>query len=86
MSTQPESSWHIEKGVPLALIVTIAVQTASMIWWAAGINGRVDNLEKQVAAASWQSERIIRIDERLNSVQSNVSDIKNLLQTSKRRF
>jgi hypothetical protein len=34
MTTEP---WHLDKRIPIALIVTIALQTAMAVWWAAAI-------------------------------------------------
>jgi TolA-binding protein len=39
MTTEP---WHLDRKVPLALIVTIILQTGLGIWWASGLTSRVD--------------------------------------------
>lgn len=40
--TEPREPWHLDRKVPLALIVTILLQTGLGVWWAAGLTSRVD--------------------------------------------
>jgi hypothetical protein len=77
-------TWHIEKGIPLALIATMVAQIAIAGWWAASIDTRLASLEKRDTTAAAQGETIIRLDERLKVLQSDVVDIKRIIQSSKR--
>lgn len=43
-------AWHLDRRVPIALIVTLAVQTAGMVWWAASLSSRVDEQSRRVVA------------------------------------
>jgi len=36
--------------VPIALIMSLAVQTAGMVWWAASLSSRVDEQSRRVVA------------------------------------
>ena len=77
MELQPRiESWHLDKKVPLALILAMAVQTIGVIWWAASLSTRVDHQERQIAGLvvsdqqSRQEARRIgewlsRVDERI---------------------
>lgn len=56
------SGWHLDKRVPLALIITIIIQTAGAFWWAATITARVDTIEGQIEAASGRGERLTRVE------------------------
>ena len=47
MAEQPEH-WHLDKRVPIALIVAIAVQSTAAVWWAATQTARVDAVERTV--------------------------------------
>ena len=38
--------WHLDKRVPIAIILAIFVQTAGVVWWAARLENRVVTLEK----------------------------------------
>jgi len=53
LTTEP---WHLDKRIPIALIVTIALQTAMGVWWAAAITTRQTYLEARVALHDAQIE------------------------------
>lgn len=74
-----DDHWSVDKKIPLALIVSMFIQTVCVVWWASDINSRVDVLEKQQTSSAGQAEIVIRLDERLNNVQRDVTDIKSLL-------
>jgi hypothetical protein len=46
-TTEP---WHLDKRVPIALILALVMQTAGMVWWAAGLTHRVDQHAREIAA------------------------------------
>lgn len=48
MNKSPTEPWHLDKRVPAALIITILVQSAAAVWFAATLNGRVFVLERDV--------------------------------------
>lgn len=83
--------WHLDKRVPVALIVTIMMQTAAAIWWASALSQRMTAIEQDTAAlAVIESEREARIralelgasrtDERLITIQTALSRIERLLE------
>ena len=41
METVTENSWHLQKGVPIALILAIAIQTAGGVWFISALNSTV---------------------------------------------
>jgi hypothetical protein len=41
--------WHVGKEIPIALIFGMLMQTAGVVWWAASLSGKIDNLAEQVA-------------------------------------
>ena len=41
-------SWHLDRRVPIALILAILLQSGCALWWASSINTRVDALERDV--------------------------------------
>lgn len=83
--SEPEQDrhWHLDRRVPLALIVTILLQTGGIVWWAAGISARVDQLEKQHVSLSPSTERIVRVETKLEAVFDAISEIKVLLRNSR---
>jgi hypothetical protein len=40
--------WHLDRRVPLALILTILLQTGAAVWFAASLQARVDVLERDI--------------------------------------
>lgn len=76
METVGREPWHLDKKVPLALIMAMALQTLGVIWWAASLSTRVDHQERQIIAlnasdaqAKQEARRIgewlSRVDERI---------------------
>lgn len=51
-----DEPWHLDKRVPVALIVTIAMQTMLAIWWAAGLSSDVAALQASDARQDGQIE------------------------------
>lgn len=51
-----DRQWHLDKRVPIALIFAIFMQSAAAVWWAAGINERMDQIERRQEAASLRSQ------------------------------
>jgi hypothetical protein len=73
--------WQIDKHIPLALILTIVLQTATIVWWAAGINHEVADLKQRALSAATQPERIVRLETRLDAISDSLNEIRRLLST-----
>jgi hypothetical protein len=69
-------AFHVDKRVPVALIVTMLVQTAGIVWWAATISAAQANalvearrIELRVERVEGERDdiktRVIRIEEKL---------------------
>lgn len=71
------NAWHLDKRVPIALIVSLAIQTAGMVWWAASITGRVDNLAQtsEEMRASKTSERLPVLEEQIRNLKKDVEKL-----------
>lgn len=75
-----ETKWHLDKRVPLALILTIVIQTAGLVWWASSLSERVNSLEKSRDATAPQGDRLTRVEVKLENVQSGIDEIKRLIR------
>ena len=42
---EDQSRWHLDKRVPIALILTIAMQTIGLVWYVSKLDSRVEALE-----------------------------------------
>ena len=56
------NGWHLDKRVPVTLVVVILLQTGAAIWWAASINARVAAAELIIAARGPVIERFVRTE------------------------
>jgi hypothetical protein len=72
--------WQVDRKIPLALIIMIFLQTAGAFWWASSLTARVETLEKQMAAAAPQRDRLTRVEVRLDNVVDGIGEIKALLR------
>lgn len=89
-----ENSWHLDKRVPIALIVAMAGQVAVVVWGAAvmykdieanrvgiqTLDGRVADLDRSAGA---QAVQLGRIEENIGAMRNDVNRLLNLLE---RRF
>lgn len=77
---QIDKKWHLDKRVPVALIITIALQTGLGIWWAAQLSERVNTLERAAVISAPQAERVVRLETRMESIIEGIGEIKRLLR------
>ncbi len=61
-ASDPDRHWHLDRRVPVALIITIVMQTIGIVWWAANLSARVDALELRIREARDNQNRIIRLE------------------------
>lgn len=83
--TGSKEPWHLDKRVPLALIVTILGQTALAGWFAASIASRIDTLERDVErqrVVDMQQTEAIHRAERQDVAQSQ--KLENILKIVER--
>lgn len=92
-----ERSWHLDKKVPIALIVTIFAQTAAFGWFTSALFHRVDTLERDASAARVvvereislrgpQADRLTRVEVKLETIQEGVTEIKRAIQSRPATF
>lgn len=75
-----DSQWHLDKKVPIALILAIIMQTSGMVWWAASAAERLNALERKAEAVAPQAERLARVETKLEAVQDGIAEIKSILR------
>lgn len=76
---EASSHWHLDKRVPIALIVAMAVQTAGALVWAGAAMQRIDYLEREVSASSRIGERTARVEEQMRYLRQSVDRIETKL-------
>ena len=77
--------WHLDKRVPILLILTIFAQIAGFIWYASKLDSRVSYLEEQVHARSSVNERLARMEERIDGLRENTARIERLIRNMARK-
>ena len=79
-----EQQWHLDKRVPIALILAIAIQSGGAIWWASSIQGRVAGNETSISridrvveaqrdASQVQAIQLGRIEEQITGLRGDIS-------------
>lgn len=76
-----EAEWHLDKKVPIALILAVLTQSAGFVWAAAKFDARLDSVERQLQASSPHSDRITRMEVKIENVERGVTRIENVLQS-----
>lgn len=91
MTTAPkdDGKWHLDKKVPLALIFALIMQSFILVAGGASLYTRVDQVERTVAAQGAAiapiTEKVIRVDAKMDGVKDDLTEIKLSLRNPPRR-
>lgn len=61
-----DTGWHLDKRVPISLIGALLLQTAGFVWWVSQTSARLDQVENWQDKNDRLSERIVRIESKLD--------------------
>ena len=80
--SQPDddAKWHLDRRVPLAMILAIIMQTCTFIWWASSLTERVNTLERERVATAPQGDRLTRVEVKVEGVQTSLDRIERLIR------
>lgn len=70
---------NIPRRLPLAILVTLLAQAASVLIWATQLDARVNNIEHICSGNSNLNEKFARLDERLDDMKQQLDRITNKL-------
>ncbi|WP_336801581.1 hypothetical protein [Kaistia sp. MMO-174] len=73
------SGWHLDKRVPIALIVTLLLQAAVGLIWASKLDARVASLELAQATSGDQPMRIVRVETQMEGVRGTLKEMNDKL-------
>ncbi|MEM8575515.1 MAG: hypothetical protein AAGF48_12870 [Pseudomonadota bacterium] len=73
------SRWHLDKKVPIALIVTMVAQTLAVGIWVGTLSTRVSNLEEKAVKALDVGERVIRVEQNVLHNRRSLERVEALL-------
>lgn len=96
MERLPESSWHLDKRVPLGLIIGLSINALCGIWYASKLDSRVEMLEARMIvlvtdvvkfrdAMDSGKERMIRLEEKLENILSELKRLEASVSRNERR-
>ncbi len=70
-----DNQWHLDKRVPVALIVTLCIQAGLGIWWASALDAQQTALTDRVSVLEGRNDKIAdqmrAIEGRLARVEAN---------------
>jgi len=71
--------WHLDKRVPIAMIVAILFQTGIFIWLIAKLDSRVEALERTSLSRSTIPDRVTRLEVIVEQLPRTLERIENKL-------
>lgn len=74
-----KSSFHLERKLSVGVIITLAIQTASALIWAGAAEARIKMLEMDVSQTPPVSERLARLEEKVDLTRESVARIEQRL-------
>jgi len=83
---QDPMQWHLDKRVPLGIIIVILAQTIALVWWAATLTGQVEtntmrlNDHIEAPAHSDVAARLARLEGRQDLILTRLTEIAEALR------
>ncbi|MEW6089454.1 MAG: hypothetical protein AB1647_00840 [Pseudomonadota bacterium] len=77
--TKKEAAWVLDRRVPLAVILTIAMQTGAALLWAGAAAERLTALEARTERIGELVERIARLEEQTKAANASLARIEERL-------
>lgn len=88
MARDSDNEWHLDKKVPLGLLVMIVVQTMTLVYvgttWKSEIDNRVGNLEKSETTNAPNSTRILILEQQFKFIGTTLERIERKLNKEDR--
>lgn len=78
-----DNNWHLDKKVPVSLIMAIIAQTAGFIWWGATTQEKVAVLKERLDAIAPNSDRLTRVEVKVDTVQQSINRIEGYIRGQK---
>lgn len=78
--TTAKEPWHLDKRVPVALLVAILIQSATALWWAAKVDSRVEQLEVARQLSNGTDSRLVRLETQMQALTDTLKETKDILR------
>ena len=79
---KPDTQWHLDKRVPVAIILALLMQTAGALVWAGAASERLSTLEGSTQSLSQMNVRTARLEEQVNYMRATLDRIEDKLDRS----
>lgn len=93
LAATADTHWTIDKRIPAALIITILLQSAAAIWWAAGVSNtllaqaqRQDRLEQTLKEQANEIKRLPTLDSEVKALQRSVEKLDKTIEKAIERL
>jgi len=83
MRDEDDRSWHLDKRVPISLIMAILLQTGVFVWWGAQTSEKVSVLKERLDAIAPNSDRLTRVEVKVDTVQQSINRIEGFIRSQK---
>jgi hypothetical protein len=70
-----DKHWHLDKRVPLAILLAIFLQTAGVFYWGGQLETRVSNIEARLAQTQDVSQRMSRLEEGISWIKQAITQL-----------
>jgi hypothetical protein len=78
-----QEQWHLDKRVPIGIILALLVQTITFFTiaaaWKTSVDGRIERLEELASDSSKQGDRILILEQQLRYIVESLSRIEKKL-------
>ena len=81
--TEDDGNWHLDKKVPISLIMAIILQTAGFAWWGATTAEKVAVLKERLDLIAPNSDRLTRVEVKVDGVQQSINRIEGYIRGQK---
>lgn len=75
-----DANWHIDRKVPVAVVLALMVQTGGFIWWGAKADARLDAVERKIELSSPQGDRLTRVEVNIETIKDSLTEIKAVIR------
>jgi len=78
-----DNHWSVDKRIPLALILTLLLQTGGFAFWMGQLTTRLAQVEKTVDAGATNGDRLTRVEVKLETINSAINRVENQLRSNR---
>lgn len=80
----PQEQWHLDKKVPISIIVALFIQTVVFVYvgttWKADTDSRIAALEKSESSRDNHESRLVILEQGIVYIRGDLAEIKGLLR------